>query len=183
MKSSRTLHPLATAATVALALLIGALSIRLLQRPSDTPEPAATHPAVGGVAPEHSPVSSVTDNVAQIDTDELDIGQLERLLAALPSQSLDRQAETLQHLANLVEDAAYAPLATWTADARTPAPLLEILMEDLFNREDETKLPIFRSIADNPAHPFQSLAVDVLEIYAPQPDAATLAQESPEVFR
>jgi hypothetical protein len=69
------------------------------------------------------------------------------------------------HLAHLVKDADYAPLAEMLADTRQPAPVLEALFTDVLNRPNAIKLPALLEVARQPDHAKATQAREILQLY------------------
>jgi hypothetical protein len=82
-----------------------------------------------------------------------------------PKLPPEGKEEVSEHLANLVEDQDYAPLGNLLRDASQPEEVLDVLLSDLLNRPDSTKLPLFLELAKNPNNPKASEAKEMLELY------------------
>lgn len=100
-----------------------------------------------------------------LSSDEEDTNKVKLLFAMFPTLPADGQEDVAQHLSNLVEDEDYAPLGKLLMDARLPEPVLDVLLADLLNRPNETKLPMFLDLAKNPDHSKAGEAKELLELY------------------
>jgi hypothetical protein len=90
---------------------------------------------------------------------------VKELFAMFPRLPADGQVEIAQHLSNLVEDEDYAPLGKLLENPKLPEDVLDILMADLLNRPNATKLPMFLELAKTPDHAKAEEAKDLLELY------------------
>jgi hypothetical protein len=98
------------------------------------------------------------------------------LLELLPRFPKAGQVEAAQHIANLLEDDDYAPLAKVLADPTMPEEVLDILLADLLNRPNALKLPALLSIARQTDHPQAREAKDLLELYLEEDFGSDWAQ-------
>ena len=134
---------------------------------------AATDPAPGtGIIPPASTemTTGLSTNWEEkldeiLSSDDDDTNKVQQLFAMFPKLPADGQEEVAQHLSNLVEDENYAPLGKLLADPKLPDEVLEVLMSDLLNRPNATKLPMFLEIAKNPDHSKAEESKDLLELY------------------
>lgn len=94
-----------------------------------------------------------------------DTNKVKELFEMFPRLPKEGQVEVAQHLSNLVEDDAYAPLGKLLLDPKMPEDVLDILMADLLNRPNTVKLPMFLDIARTPDHAKAGEAKDLLELY------------------
>ena len=94
-----------------------------------------------------------------------DTEKTKQLYAMLPQLPEDGQVEVAQHLSNLVSDQDYAPLGKMLADPKEPEAVLDILIADLLNRPNATKLPLLLEVARDAQHPKAVEARDLLELY------------------
>jgi hypothetical protein len=94
-----------------------------------------------------------------------DSEKTKQLFAMLPQLPEDGQVEVAQHLSNLVSDQDYAALGKMLADPKQPEAVLDILIADLLNRPNATKLPLLLEVARNMEHPKAVEAKDLLELY------------------
>ena len=94
-----------------------------------------------------------------------DSEKTKQLYAMFPQLPEDGQVEVAQHLSNLVSDQDYAPLGKMLADPKEPEGVLDVLIADLLNRPNATKLPMLLDVAKNSQHPKAVEAKDLLELY------------------
>jgi hypothetical protein len=94
-----------------------------------------------------------------------DSEKTKQLYAMFPQLPEDGQVEIAQHLSNLVSDQDYAPLGKMLADPKEPEGVLDVLIADLLNRPNATKLPMLLDVAKNSQHPKAVEAKDLLELY------------------
>jgi hypothetical protein len=73
--------------------------------------------------------------------------------------------EVAQHLANLVADENYAPLAKYLTDSSLPESVLDVLLADVLNRPNSVKLPALLDVAKDDKNPKASEAKDLLELF------------------
>ena len=116
-------------------------------------------------------------NVAETDTnwedkiddivgsDDADTNKVKQLFALFPTLPPDGQEEVVQHLSNLVDDDAYAPLGELLKNAKLPEGVLDELLADVLNRPNNLKLPLLLDVASNPDHAKHDEAKDLLELY------------------
>ncbi len=88
-----------------------------------------------------------------------------QMLAMFPRLPEDGQVEVAQHLSNLVSDEDYAPLGQYLTNSALPEAVLDVLLSDLLNRPNSTKLPLLLELAQNPQNPKSSEAKDLLELF------------------
>jgi len=88
-----------------------------------------------------------------------------KMLEMFPQLSPEAQEEVAHHLSNLVPDEEYAPLGNYLTNSALPEAVLDVLLEDVFNRPNSVKLPRLLDIASNPQHPKASESKDVLELF------------------
>ncbi|MEY2465616.1 MAG: hypothetical protein QOD03_137 [Verrucomicrobiota bacterium] len=98
-------------------------------------------------------------------SDGEDSAKVKQLLEMFPKLSEDGQVEVAQHLSNLVDDADYAPVAELLKNAKLPEPVLDVLMGDVLNRPNASKLPLLLEVARTPDHAKAEEARDLLELY------------------
>jgi len=94
-----------------------------------------------------------------------DSEKAKHMLAIFSQLPEDGQVEVAQHLSNLLPDDQYAPMGRLLADASLPEAVLDVLIADLLNRPNATKLPLLLEIAKNPQHAKAEEAKDILELY------------------
>jgi hypothetical protein len=87
------------------------------------------------------------------------------MLEMFPQLSPEAQEEVAHHLSNLVPDEEYAPLGNYLTNAALPEAVLDVFLEDVFNRPNSVKLPRLLEIASNPQHPKAAESKDVLELF------------------
>ena len=106
------------------------------------------------------------EKVDAILTSEIpDNDKAKKMLEIFPQLSPDAQEEVAHHLSNLVPDEEYAPLGSYLTNAAMPEAVLDVLLEDVFNRPNSVKLPLLLDIARNSQHPKASESRDVLELF------------------
>jgi hypothetical protein len=106
------------------------------------------------------------EKVDAILTSEIpDNEKAKKMLELFPQLAPDAQEEVAHHLSNLVPDEEYAPLGNYLTNAAMPEPVLDVLLEDVFNRPNSVKLPLLLQVASNPQHPKASESRDVLELF------------------
>jgi len=94
-----------------------------------------------------------------------------QLIKALPSMDSTSQEEAANHIANLSDDASATNWTQKLVSNQLPAPVAEILFNNLLSRSEELVLPTLAAIADQPNHTQQSESVQILEplIGTPKP--------------
>jgi hypothetical protein len=98
-------------------------------------------------------------------SDEEDTNKVKLLFAMFPTLPPDGQEEIANHLSNLVEDEDYGQLGTLLNNPKLPEEVLDVLLADLLNRPNTTKLPLFLEVAFTPDHPKAAEARELLELY------------------
>jgi hypothetical protein len=88
-----------------------------------------------------------------------------KLIELFPHLPPDGQEEVAHHISNLVADEDYAPLSNFVTNSALPEAVLDVFVEDVFNRPNAIKLPLLLDIAQDPQHPRSSEAKDVLELF------------------
>ena len=88
-----------------------------------------------------------------------------KLIELFPHLPPDGQEEVAHHISNLVADEDYAPLSQFVTNSALPEAVLDVFVEDVFNRPNAIKLPLLLDIAQDPQHPRASEAKDVLELF------------------
>jgi hypothetical protein len=88
-----------------------------------------------------------------------------KLIDLFPHLPPEGQEEVAHHLSNLVADEDYAPLSSFVTNSTLPEAVLDVFVEDVFNRPNAVKLPLLLDIAQDPQHPRASEAKDVLELF------------------
>lgn len=100
-----------------------------------------------------------------LGNDDEDKVKTAKLLELLPRMPEEGQEETARHLANLVEDADYAPLGKILTNATFPESVLDVLLQDALNRPNELKMPLLLDVAKEAGHPKAEEAKDLLELF------------------
>jgi hypothetical protein len=126
-----------------------------------------THPTTVAATPiTTSGIPDWEEKVDAILTSEIpDNEKAKKMLELFPQLSPEAQEEVAHHLSNLVPDEEYAPLGNYLTNAALPEAVLDVLLEDVFNRPNSVKLPRLLDIASNPQHPKASESKDVLELF------------------
>jgi hypothetical protein len=88
-----------------------------------------------------------------------------KLIELFPQLPPEGQEEVAHHLSNLVADEDYAPLSNFVTNSTLPEAVLDVFVEDVFNRPNAIKLPLLLDIAQDPQHPRAGEAKDVLELF------------------
>lgn len=125
-------------------------------------------PAISAVVapPTNAPSTNWEETVDDIlASDGDDTNKVNQLLEMFPTLPEEGQVEVAQHLSNLVDDANYAPLAELLKNAKLPEDVLDVLMGDVLNRPNATKLPLLLDVARTPDHAKAEEAKDLLELY------------------
>jgi hypothetical protein len=102
---------------------------------------------------------------AILTSDIADNEKAKKMLEIFPQLAPDAQEEVAHHLSNLVPDEEYAPLGNYLTNAAMPEAVLDVLLEDVFNRPNSVKLPLLLDIARNAQHPKATESRDVLELF------------------
>jgi len=121
--------------------------------------PAAPKVAPGQMADWDEKVSDVLG----AEGDEKD--KAKKLIDMFPHLPPEGQEEVAHHLSNLVADEDYAPLSNFVTNSALPEAVLDVFVEDVFNRPNAIKLPVLLDIAQDPQHPRAGEAKDVLELF------------------
>lgn len=88
-----------------------------------------------------------------------------QLLELLPRIPAAGQAETAQHIANLLADEDYAALASYFTNITTSIEVQDVILADLLGRPNSVKLPVLLDAARTPDHPKATDAREMLELY------------------
>lgn len=102
------------------------------------------------------------DEVLKLEADPAELGKT--MLALLPQLPAAGRLEALQHIANLLADADYAPVGELVTNPQTAPAELDLLVPDLLNRPNPLKLPLLLKIARTPDHPKVGEATEILEV-------------------
>ena len=93
-------------------------------------------------APANGSIPDWEDKVDNILTSEIpDNEKAKKMLEMFPQLNAEAQEEVAHHLSNLVPDEEYAPLGNYLTNAALPEAVLDVLLEDVFNRPNSVKLP------------------------------------------
>jgi hypothetical protein len=135
-------------------------------QPTQTPVKAQTNenPGAPKVAPgQMADWDEKVSDVLGAEGDEKD--KAKKLIDMFPHLPPEGQEEVAHHLSNLVADEDYAPLSNFVTNSALPEAVLDVFVEDVFNRPNAVKLPLLLDIAQDPQHPRASEAKDVLELF------------------
>lgn len=89
----------------------------------------------------------------------------EQLIQMMGMVGTEAQVELAGHIVNLVDDEQFHKAAKYLTNAIIPEEVSSIFMNDLYNRDDTLKLPLFLEVARNEQHPLRDEAKDLLELY------------------
>jgi hypothetical protein len=99
---------------------------------------------------------------ADDDTDR----KARQLLDMMDKVSVEAQTEIAGHIVNLVDDKDFSERAAkYLTNADVPEAVSSIFMDDLYNRDEEMKLPLILAVARNDKHALKDEAKDLLELY------------------
>ena len=135
------------------------------------PVPTAQPDADEEMSAEPAPpdTSLITDWVDRIDAILSDASEVDekarQLLALFPRMPEEGQVETAQHISNLIADEDYPKFGCYLTNSTVGADVLDVLMTDLLNRPNSTKLPMLLAVARDPNNPKSADAKDTLELY------------------
>lgn len=126
-----------------------------------------TNPALSSTATTTTTTNAEWEDQLEaiLGSDGEDTQKVKQLFAMFPQLPEDGQVEIAQHLSNLVSDQDYAPLGKLLTDPKQPEGVLDVLIADLLNRPNGTKLPLLLELARNAQHPKAVEAKDLLELY------------------
>jgi len=88
-----------------------------------------------------------------------------QLLELLPRIPEAGQAETAQHIANLLADEDYPAFGAWFTNTNTAVAVQEVVLADLLNRPNAIKLPLLLEAVRTPQHAKATEARELLELY------------------
>lgn len=143
-------------------------------------EPSATQPPLvrtnppsvsASVAPQPAFPGIVRSNTWETKLDDIlvsdtdDTNKVAELFAMFPTLPKDGQEEIAEHLSNLVEDSNYAPLGALLKNPGLDEAVLDVLLDDLLNRPNDVKVPMFLELARTPQHPKAEEALELLELF------------------
>jgi hypothetical protein len=143
--------------------------VRVLPRPvQPTQAPVIARTNENPVAPKVAPgqMADWDEKVSDVlgaEGDEKD--KAKKLIDLFPHLPPEGQEEVAHHLSNLVADEDYAPLSNFATNSALPEAVLDVFVEDVFNRPNAIKLPVLLDIAQDPQHPRAGEAKDVLELF------------------
>ena len=144
--------------------------VRVVPRPVQPTQAPVTaratneNPATPKVAPgQMADWDEKVSDVLGAEGDEKD--KAKKLIDLFPHLPPEGQEEVAHHLSNLVADEDYAPLSNFVTNSALPEAVLDVFVEDVFNRPNAIKLPVLLDIAQDPQHPRAGEAKDVLELF------------------
>ena len=140
--------------------------VRTTQRPPSGQTPViagATNPTTAKSMPLVADWDDKINDILGPEGEEKE--KSKKLIELFPQLPPDGQEEVAHHLSNLVADEDYAPLANFVTNSALPEAVLDVFVEDVFNRPNAVKLPLLLDIAQDPQHPRASEAKDVLELF------------------
>ena len=122
---------------------------------ADPPPPALLEP----VEPWEEKLDSI------LRSTEPESAKATNLLSLFAKTSGDAQEEVARHLVNLLSDEQFPATVPWLTSTNTPEPVLSVLVNDLLNRPEKLKLPLFLEVARVEGHPNAEEAKSYLEVY------------------
>jgi len=102
-------------------------------------------------------------------------GKIKAAFDAVPPGE-DREY-AMRAMMNLISDGAVQALVPILMDASYGEDILDIIFDDILNRDDEIKYPILEEIAKNPEHPNFTDAAHILEVTAPDEGSVVVGEE------
>ena len=114
-------------------------------------------------APEQAEWEKKVDAVLLADLENPEKGR--RLMAMLPQLTETARVEVVEEAVNLLPDSAYGPVSELLTNAQTSEAVLSVLMQDVLQRGNELKLPLFLQIARTAGHPLREEGHGILETY------------------
>jgi len=130
----------------------------LAATPAD--DPASASPVIPDPA---VPWDEKLDSILR--STEPEAAKATNLLILFGMISGDPQEEVGRHLVNLLSDEQFPATVPWLTSTNTSEPVLNILMNDLLNRPEKLKLPLFLEVARIEGHPNAEEAKAYLEVY------------------
>jgi len=106
---------------------------------------------------------STIDGILRSNVSQVQMARM--LINVLPTLPEDGQIEAANHISNLIPDSEYNSVRPLLLNSSLPESVLSVFFTDLMHRDDPTKLNAFLDIAQIPNHPFQSEALNDLQIY------------------
>lgn len=143
------------------------------------PEPAPdTTIAIATAAPGALPATEDWgDKISNILTDATEFPEkCKDMLALYPDLPDDGKLEVVQHLNNLIENENYAAMGKIFIDPKTPAAVSEEMLNDLFNRPGNLKIPLMLQVARTPGHPMAEAARENLVLFLEEDHGTDWAQ-------
>ena len=113
--------------------------------------------------PEQAEWEKKVDAVLLADLENPEKGR--RLMAMLSELSETARVEVAQEAVNLLPDSGYGAVSELLTNAQTSEAVLSVLMQDVLQRGNELKLPLFLQIARTDQHPLREEARGILETY------------------
>jgi len=102
-------------------------------------------------------------------------GKIKEAFDAIPPGE-DREY-AMHAMMNLISDGAVQALVPILMDTRYDEDILDIIFNDILNRDDEIKYPILEEIAKNPEHPNFTDAAHILEVTQPDEGPVVVVEE------
>ena len=103
-----------------------------------------------------------------------------KIKTAFDALKTDEDREIGMHtMMNLISDGAVQALFPILLDTRYETEILDIIFDDILNRDDEIKYPILEAIVKDPTHPHFVDAAHILEVT--QPDEGPVVIEEIEI--
>jgi hypothetical protein len=131
------------------------------------PAPAGEGEAPASQEPQPAPATAQwevkIDQILRLDANETETAQL--LLNVLPTLPPEGQADAAQHITNLISDEEYGRVLPLVRSPSLNSELLEVLVNDLMNREEKIMLPTLLDIAKTPSHPHHEAALSDLQVF------------------
>src|SRR6267378_2181707 len=116
-------------------------AISMVQPPVPKPKPLPAIPP-----PTAAATNLVPDWEEKVDailtSDDPDPEKAKKMLAMFPLLSGDAQEEVAHHLSNLTPDEDYAAFGSYLTNSTLSEAVLDVLLEDVLNRPNSTKLPM-----------------------------------------
>lgn len=142
---------------------------QVVQKPDPISPGPATEPRAAAAAAAQPTTGLITnwedkvDEVLRQEAEPAEIGK--KFLELLPQLPEEGRVEALEHAANLLADADYAPLGRMLSDPKLPEAEVEILMRDMLNRSNAIKLPLLLQVARTAGHAKATEAREILEVF------------------
>ena len=153
--------------TVEVSAAPGAATVRETAPGQAVPAPATVLTTADSPPP--PPVEPVEPWEEKLDSilrsTEPESAKATNLLSLFAKTSGDAQEEVARHLVNLLSDEQFPATVPWLTSTNTPEPVLSVLVNDLLNRPEKLKLPLFLEVARVEGHPNAEEAKSYLEVY------------------